>query len=197
MGETMSTTGHPRYTAVAITLHWLMAALLVGMIFMGWQMEDMREMALAGEMSFAEVQAYYNWHKTIGISLLVLALARLGWRLTHKVPPLPATMKPWEAIAARATHIAFYAVMIGMPLVGWLTASATNFPSYIANNPALELPHLPVPNEAYEPLGSIHSAGAWVILALLALHVGAALKHHFVNRDDVLTRMIPFLKTRV
>lgn len=192
-----TTTEKPRYTAVAIVLHWLMAAMLVGMIFMGWQMEDMRERALAGEMSFAEVQAYYNWHKTIGISLLVLALARLGWRFTHKVPPMPDTMKPWEKLAARSTHIAFYVIMIGMPLIGWLTASATNFPSYLANNQALELPHLPVSNDLYEPLGSVHSAGAWVIFALLALHVGAALKHHFLNRDDVLTRMIPFLKPRV
>lgn len=191
-----STTETPRYTAIAVLLHWLMAALLVGMIFMGWQMEDLRERALAGEMSFAEVQTWYNWHKTIGISLLVLALARLVWRLTHKAPPLPEGMKPWEAVAARATHIAFYAVMIGMPVGGWLTASATNFPSYIANNPALELPHLPVPNDLYETFGAMHSAGAWVILALLALHVGAALKHHFVNKDDVLTRMIPFLKPR-
>ncbi|KPP82495.1 MAG: cytochrome b561 [Oceanicaulis sp. HLUCCA04] len=187
----------PRYTTVAIVLHWLMALMLVGMILMGWRMEDMREMALSGELTFAEVQTYYNWHKTIGISLLVLALARLGWRLTHKVPPLPEGMKPWESIAARGTHIAFYVVMIAMPVGGWLTASATNFPSYIANNPALELPHLPVPDNLYETFGSMHSAGAWAIIALLALHVGAALKHHFVNRDDVLTRMIPFLKPRV
>lgn len=187
----------PRYTAVAIVLHWLMAVLILGMIFMGWRMEDMREMALAGEVSFADVQALYNWHKTIGISLLVLALARLGWRLTHKVPPLPGGMKAWERVAARISHVGFYVIMIGMPVGGWLTASATNFPSYIANNPALELPHLPVPNDLYETLGSLHGAGAWVIFAFLALHIGAALKHHFVNKDDVLTRMIPFLKARV
>lgn len=193
----MSTPEPARYTAVAITLHWLMAAALVGMIFMGWRMEDMRDLALAGDLTFAEVQTYYNWHKTIGISLLVLALARLGWRFTHKVPPMPDTMKPWEKLAARATHIAFYAVMIAVPIFGWLTASATNFPSYLANNPALELPHLPVSNDLYEPLGSIHGAGGWVIFALLALHAGAALKHHFINKDAVLTRMIPFLNPRV
>lgn len=193
----MSTPEPARYTAVAITLHWLMAAALVGMIFMGWRMEDMRDLALAGDLTFAEVQTYYNWHKTIGISLLVLALARLGWRFTHKVPPMPDTMKPWEKLAARATHIAFYAVMIAVPVFGWLTASATNFPSYLANNPALELPHLPVSNDLYEPLGSIHGAGGWVIFALLALHAGAALKHHFINKDAVLTRMIPFLNPRV
>lgn len=187
----------PRYTAVAIVLHWLMALMLVGMVFMGWRMEDMRDLALSGELTFAEVQTYYNWHKTFGISLLVLALARLGWRFTHKVPPMPDTMKPWEKLAARGTHIGFYVVMIAVPVFGWLTASATNFPSYIANNPALQLPHLPVPDTLYEPLGSIHGAGGWVIFGLLALHAGAALKHHFINKDDVLTRMIPFLKPRV
>lgn len=193
----MTTTETPRYTAIAIILHWLMAVLIIGMIFMGWRMEDMRDQALAGQMSFAEVQTFYNWHKTIGISLLVLALARLGWRLTHKAPPLPEGMKPWERAGARFTHIAFYVIMIGMPVGGWLTASATNFPTYLANIEGLELPHLPVPNDLYETLGSMHGAGAWVIFALLALHVGAAVKHHFVNKDDVLTRMIPFLKTRV
>ena len=187
----------PRYTIVAIALHWMMAAALVFMVFMGWRMEDMRDLALSGELTFAEVQTFYNWHKTFGISLLVLALARLGWRFTHKVPPLPDTMQPWEKLAARGTHIAFYVVMIAVPIFGWLTASATNFPSYIANNPALQLPHLPVPDTLYEPLGSIHGAGGWVIFGLLALHVGAALKHHFINKDDVLTRMIPFLKPRV
>lgn len=185
-----------RYTTVAIILHWMMAVMLVGMVFMGWRMEDMRDLALQGELTFAEVQAYYNWHKTIGISLLVLALARLGWRLTHPVPPMPETMKLWEKLAARAGHIGFYVVMIGIPVLGWLTASATNFPSYLANNPALELPHLSVPDEAYEPLGSLHGAGGWVIFGLLALHAGAALKHHFIDRDEVLTRMIPFLKPR-
>ncbi|MCC5981911.1 MAG: cytochrome b [Oceanicaulis sp.] len=192
-----STTETPRYTAVAIILHWLMAALIIGMIFLGWAMEGMREQALAGQMSFAEVQAFYNWHKTIGIGLLILALARLGWRLTHPVPPLPAGMKSWERVAARLSHTGFYVIMIAMPVGGWLTASATNFPSYIANNPALELPHLPVPNALYETLGAMHGAGAWVIFAFLALHIGAALKHHFGDRDDVLTRMIPFLKSRV
>ncbi|MGP1275410.1 MAG: cytochrome b [Caulobacterales bacterium] len=192
----MTTTEQSRYTTVAIVLHWMMAVMLVGMVFMGWRMEDMRDLALQGELTFAEVQAYYNWHKTIGISLLVLALARLGWRLTHPVPPMPETMKPWEKLAARAGHIGFYVVMIGIPVLGWLTASATNFPSYLANNPALELPHLPVPDEAYEPLGSLHGAGGWVIFGLLALHAGAALKHHFIDRDEVLTRMIPFLKPR-
>jgi cytochrome b561 len=183
-----------RYTAVAIGLHWIIAVLLVSMIFYGWWMEGLRERALAGEMTFAQVQGAYNWHKTAGMAVLVLSLVRLGWRLTHAVPPLPAHMKAYERAGARISHVGFYVLMIGMPLLGWLTASASDFPSLLLNNPGLPLPHLPVPNDLYETLSGLHGAGAWAILALLALHAGAALKHHILDRDDVLARMIPALR---
>jgi cytochrome b561 len=183
-----------RYTAVAIALHWIIAALLVSMIFYGWWMEGLRERALSGEMTFAQVQGAYNWHKTAGIAVLILSLVRLGWRLTHPVPPLPAHMKAYERAGARFSHAGFYVLMIGMPLLGWLTASASDFPSLMLNSPALPLPHLPVPNDLYEALSGLHGAGAWAIFALLALHAGAALKHHILDRDDVLARMIPALR---
>lgn len=186
-----------RYTRVAIVLHWLIAIMLVSMVFYGWWMEDLRELAFAGEVSFGDVQAAYNWHKTAGITILVLSLGRLAWRLTHRVPPLPVTMTRWEAFAARFTHVAFYAVMIGAPIGGYITASAygSSFPILLFNE--IGLPKLPVPQtEAFQGLaGSIHGAGGWVIFALLALHAGAALKHHFIDRDGVLKRMIPGLNT--
>ncbi|MEO1039304.1 MAG: cytochrome b [Pseudomonadota bacterium] len=184
-----------RYSTVAITLHWIIAVMLVSMVFYGWWMEGLRDLAVDGEISFAEVQSAYNWHKTAGITILILSLARLAWRLTHPAPALPAGMKPWERLGARFTHIAFYAVMIGAPIGGWVTASATNFPSKLFNIEGLLLPRLPVPqtDPFYELAGSLHGAGGWVILVLLALHVGAALKHHFINRDGVLARMIPGL----
>ena len=184
-----------RYTTVAITLHWVMAIMLVSMVFYGWWMEGLRDLALAGEMTFGEVQSAYNWHKTAGITILILSLARLAWRFTHPVPPMPAGTVAWQAFAARATHVAFYAVMIGAPIGGWVTASATQFPTHLFNVDALTLPRLPVPQTDgfYEFAGSIHGAGGWVILGLLALHVSAALKHHVLDRDGVLTRMIPGL----
>ncbi len=190
--------GHPesrRYTSVAIAFHWVIAVLLVGMVFYGWWMEGLRDAANEGEVSFATVQSAYNWHKTTGITILILSLARLGWRFTHKVPPLPAHMNGLERFAARFTHVGFYAVMIGAPIGGWVTASATNFPTHLFNVDALVLPRLPVPqsSEFYETAGSVHGAGGWVILILLTLHAGAALKHHFVDRDGVLQRMIPGL----
>lgn len=184
-----------RYTAVAIGLHWIIAALLVGMVFYGWWMEDLRDLANDGAVSFAYVIGAYNWHKTIGILILVLSLARLAWRLTHTPPALPAHMKPWETIIARFTHVAFYAVMIGVPVGGYVTASAfpDGFPILLFN--AIDLPKLPVPQtEAFQGFsGSAHGAGGWVILVLLALHAGGALKHHLINRDGVLQRMIPGL----
>lgn len=190
-----------RYTSVAIALHWLIAIALVGMVFFGWWMEDLREQLNTDAASFElfqQVQAAYNWHKTAGILILALSLARLGWRLTHPVPPLPSTMKPWEAFAARAVHVAFYALMIGAPIGGYVLASSfgDTFPILAFNNPEMALPKLPVPqtDEVQGMVGSAHSAGGWAILILLALHAGAALKHHFLDRDDTLARMLPFLK---
>ena len=184
-----------RYTTVAIILHWLIAAMLVSMVFVGWWMEDLRHALLEGTGSLTLTQAVYNWHKTAGLIILLLSLARLAWRLTHKAPPLPEGMKPWERFAAQFTHIAFYGVMIGAPIMGWITASASSFPSKLFNLDGFLLPHLPVPQtESFASLaGSVHGAAGWVILILLALHAGAALKHHILDRDGVLTRMIPGL----
>ncbi|MFW6413570.1 MAG: cytochrome b [Oceanicaulis sp.] len=184
-----------RYSAVAIAFHWTIAFLLVGMVFYGWWMEGLREGLGTGETTFEQVGAAYNWHKTVGILILLLSLGRLAWRLTHKPPALPAHMKTWERYFARFTHVAFYAVMIGVPLGGYVAASAFGdaFPILLFNE--IALPKLPVPQtsdfQAFS--GSAHGAGGWVILVLLALHAGGALKHHFLDRDGVLTRMIPGL----
>lgn len=185
-----------RYTGVAIALHWLIAVLLVGMVFFGWYMEGVRDALLAGDATLDEVRQVYNAHKTTGVLVLLLSLGRLGWRLTHTPPGLPAGMKSWERQAARFTHAAFYVLMIGMPLMGWITASASEQPSWLFNNPDLVLPRLPVPQEEgfFGVAGSIHGAGGWAILVLLGLHVAAALKHQFYDRDGLLRRMIPFLK---
>lgn len=179
---------------MSIAFHWTIAALLVGMVFYGWWMEGLRDQIGSG-VSVGSVQTAYNWHKTIGIVILILSLARLGWRLAHPVPPLPGHMAPWEKGLARFTHIGFYAIMIGVPLAGYVTASAFGdlFPIKLFD--AIELPKLPVPQtEDFQgTAGSIHGASGWVILGMLALHAGGALKHHVLDRDGVLNRMIPGL----
>lgn len=194
-------TSQTRYSTVAMTLHWMLAFLLVGMVFFGWQADDARGALRAGDgsVTIEEVRFLFNWHKTVGLLVLVLSLVRLGWRLTHKAPPLPEGMKPIEKTIAKAAHWGFYALMIGLPLGGWLAASTSSGADagLLFNNPSLPIPALTGPNEAlHETAGFMHSKGAWALLILLGLHVLAGLKHHFVDRDDVLTRMIPFLKPK-
>lgn len=183
------------YTGVAIVLHWLIAVMLISTVFYGWWMNDLRAAAFNGEASISSVQTAFNWHKTSGIAILILSLIRLAWRFTHPVPAIPAGTPGWQAFAARFTHVAFYVAMIGIPIGGYVAAS-----SYSAGFPILlfdqiEMPKLPVPRtEEFQALsGSLHGRGGWVILSLLALHAGAALKHHVLDRDGVLQRMIPGL----
>lgn len=185
-----------RYSHIAITLHWVIAILLVGMVFYGWYMEGVRDALFAGDATLEDVRSVYNTHKTVGLVILVLSLGRLAWRLTHPVPAMPEGMKPWERMAAHATHWTFYAIMIGMPIGGWVAASSSEEPSWLLNNPDLVLPRLPVPQSEgfHELAGSAHGAGGWVILILLGLHVAAALKHQFLDGDNLLARMLPFLK---
>lgn len=188
-----------RYTTVAITLHWVIAILILMMIFIGWQAEDLRDALFAGDpdVDIQTVALVYNWHKTWGLIILALSLARLGWRLVHPAPPLPGGMAPWERFAAKATHWGFYALMIGMPLGGWVTASASGIPGFLFNVESLPIPAIAPESEGlHDATSRAHSAGAWAILVLLALHIGAALKHHFINRDDVLSRMIVFIRPK-
>ena len=110
----------PRYSAVAVALHWVIALCILSMIPMGWWM------TAAIEQPGSQAAAYrlFQLHKSIGFLILALTLVRIVWRLTHRPPALPAGMKRWEAFAAHATHAAFYALMLGLPLTGWLYVSA-------------------------------------------------------------------------
>ena len=185
--------GGGRYSAVSIVLHWTIAAAILGQIVLGWRMTDMDE----GLAQFERFQL----HKSLGITILLLSLLRLVWRLTHPAPPLPDHMGRWEKVFARATHVGFYVGMIGMPLLGWALVSASpyNIPTLVWD--AIPWPHLPVlagldedaKEDLAESLAEIHSKGAWFILGLLALHVAGALKHHFLDRDTVLWRMLPIV----
>jgi cytochrome b561/polyisoprenoid-binding protein YceI len=177
------------YTAVAKALHWLIALLIIGMLAVGWIMNSLPN----GTEKFA----LFQWHKSFGITVLLLSLARLAWRLTHPAPPLPLDMPGWERFAARATHVLFYILIITMPLLGWVMVSASKMGLPTILFGLIPWPHLPVipelPNK--EHIGHIASVGhnflAYTIAGLLVLHVGAALKHHFIEGDDILTRMAP------
>jgi len=134
-------------------------------------------------------------HESLGMIILGLGVLRLMWRLANPPPPFPAPMPRWERVVARATHIILYALLIAMPLIGWMMISTMPhnalffglFP--IPNLPVL--PELPNKKNIRAILENIHWALAWVIVGFTALHAGAALKHHFLERDDILLRMTP------
>lgn len=141
----------------------------------------------------------YQLHKSFGIMVLILSIMRLLWRLGHKPPPLPEGMKSWEIAAAKFTHIAFYLVMIGMPLLGWAMVSASPLPiptKLFWIIPWPDLPFIPESRELEGVFKGLHENIGKLTIALILLHVGAAFKHHFVNKDNVLARMAPWVKLR-
>lgn len=195
MAEATTTTGAAetlRYTSVAVALHWLIAALIIGQIVGGIAMTNLADSPVKFDL--------YQFHKTFGLLVLMLSLARLTWRLVNP-PPAPAPMPAWQQVCAQAVHYAFYALMIIIPLTGWLMVSASprGVPTLLFNTAALPWPHLPVVHglsdaggEAVQTLfKEMHEVLAFLTVGLLALHVGAALKHQFVERDQLMARMAP------
>ncbi|MEQ1810924.1 MAG: YceI family protein [Terricaulis sp.] len=194
-----------RYTAVAIVLHWAIAVAILFMIPMGlW----MHESAEHGDVS-AQLFRAYQLHKSIGLTVLALSLVRLAWRLMNPPPPLPEHMPGWERLIAKATHWAFYALMIGLPLTGWLYVSAgwsihDEAPLPVATHwfGLFEVPSLfglnqaglDVREDAAEAALRAHAYLGYGALGLAALHVLAALKHHLFDKDEVLAHMVPGLR---
>jgi len=175
-----------RYSTVSILLHWTIFVLIFANATFGGWME---------EAPPAEKLGYYQLHKSVGITVLLLSLIRLGWRIAHPWPVLPGDMAMWERILARGTHVLFYILMIGAPLLGWAAASASGAPE-VPLYGAVPAPNLPVPEgeDLSETLGGIHKAMVKGIYVVLGLHVLGALKHHFYDKDEVLHRMLPLFR---
>jgi cytochrome b561 len=177
------------YGVVAVVLHWLLAALIVVAFFVGLSMVD---------LPFSPRRfRLFNWHKWLGIGALILSAARLVWRASgHPPPPLPAGTPAWQRSAYRATHLVFYALFFVVPLLGWAYTSAVGVPVVFLG--VLPLPDF-VPrdkalgDEIFKPL---HEAGSWLLAAIVVVHVAAAFKHHFVERDGLLARMWPWWPSR-
>jgi cytochrome b561 len=168
-----------RYTAVAIGLHALLALAIVGSLVVGLYMTG---------LPFSPTRLkLYNWHKWAGVSILVLSAIRLLWRLTHRPPPdLP--MSAWQQRAAHAAHLLMYLLFFAVPLMGWAYSSAAGFPIVLFG--VLPLPDfVPVNRELADALKPWHGWLAKGLAAVVLLHVAAALKHHFVDRDGLLKRM--------
>jgi cytochrome b561 len=170
-----------RYTRTAIALHWLLALAIVGSFGMGVYMTDL-------PVSPQRLKLY-NWHKWAGICILSLSALRLLWRLTHR-PPADVAMPAWQQRAAHAVHGLLYLLFFAVPLAGWAYSSAAGFPVVVFG--VLPLPDFVSPDKALaEALKPLHKILAFALAALVLAHVGAALKHHFVDRDGLLGRMRP------
>ncbi len=170
-----------RYSVAAITLHWLLAALLAGQLGLGWRLEDMGQ----GAAAFAAFQL----HKSIGIAILLLSCARLGLRLAVPPPP-PLPDKAVNLWLAKGVHWLFYLVMIGGPLTGWIVASTARIKVPTLVFGVLPWPHLPLGRGWLEPAEALHGALGWLLAGLLVLHVAGALRHHWL-REDLIGRMLP------
>ncbi|WP_156679576.1 cytochrome b [Sphingomonas profundi] len=173
--------GQGRYTRVAIWLHWIIAALVLFNLLSGL-LHDYAPKGLP----------LIPWHKGIGIAVLFLSLARLGWRLAHRPPPLPP-MPRWQVGTAHALHWLFYLLIVLMPLSGWVFSSTAVTRRPLTFLGLFDIPYLPLPQspDGGAPAHTFHVYAGWIMAALVALHIAAALKHHFVDRDRTLARMLP------
>jgi cytochrome b561 len=174
-----------RWGHVAQFLHWLIVVLIVIQVILANIAEDlplgMKKLAM------------YARHKSVGITILGLAVIRLLWRWANPTPELPTTLKPYERALAGLTHFGLYLILFVMPITGWMMTSARGFP--VSWFGFFQLPDFVPKNDAlYNAMKETHDTLALVLYAIVTLHVLAALKHHFFLKDDVLRRMLPFTK---
>jgi cytochrome b561 len=179
-----SDTVAPRFTNTAVALHWLAALLIFCAFPLGLYMADL-------PLSPTKLRLF-SYHKWIGMTVLFLSVARIAWLAGHRAPPLPETMSVLQRRAAHGLQHTLYVLLFAVPITGWLMSSAKGF--QVVYLGVLPLPDLIGKNkELGEILEGVHEALNWLLLSLFVLHVAAALKHHFVERDDILTRMAPWL----
>ena len=185
MSPTPAPDSRSSYTRVAIGLHWLIGFAIIGSFSVGLYMVDL-------PVSPQKLKIY-SWHKWAGVTIFMFVVLRLGWRLLHRPPELPATMPAWQRNIAGATHILLYLLMFAVPISGWLMSSAKGFQTVWFG--VLPLPDLlDKDKELGDLLLQLHVLLNFSMAALVCVHVGAALKHHFFDRDEVLARMIPLLR---
>jgi cytochrome b561 len=175
-----------RWGAVSQLLHWLIVALIIVQITLASMADDLplgvKKLALLAR------------HKSFGITILGLAVLRLLWRWMNPTPPLPNTLKPYERVLASFTHAGLYILLFALPLTGWMMSSARRFA--VSWFGFIQLPDfVPQSKPLYDAMLETHETLVWVLYVIVALHVLGALKHHFMLKDNVLRRMLPFTKT--
>lgn len=170
------------YDPVAKAFHWLVVALVAAQLVIA--------LVLPALLPASAEEAITAWHLSVGSTILLVMLLRLAWRLTHTPPPAPADLPPALRLLARATHWAFYAVLIVLPLLGWTAANAYGATPHLLG--LIPLPALVSPDKAFaETIGAVHATVALSLTGLIALHVSGALYHALVKRDGVMGRMLP------
>jgi cytochrome b561 len=169
-----------RYTIVAVVLHWFLAVVIVLGFLIGLQMSDEPPSPLRVR--------WINYHKWIGVTILGLSVLRLLWRFSHPPPTLPESMQAWQRIASNWVHRALYLFFFIVPVAGWAYSSALGF--HVVYLGLIPLPDLAPKDKALaDVLIQVHATLAWTLAALVGLHVAAALKHHFLDKDGLLARM--------
>jgi cytochrome b561 len=178
-----------RYGKVAMAFHWVIAVLIVLNFLSAWAAQD-QPRAVATQIM--------GNHKAFGLTILALSVLRIAWRFVHRPPPLSEQLKAWEAAVAKVTHTLFYFLMIAIPLAGWAMVSSAGGGKPVSVFGRFDVPALPFAHDkaTADTFHDVHETLAALMLLLLALHVGAALKHQFVDRDTTLARMVPFLSRR-
>ena len=183
---TAKSTDVGRYSTVAIVLHWLLGLSIFALFALGIYMQ---------ELPFSPTRLkLYNYHKWAGITFLILTVLRLLWRFTHRPPALPKAieqaMPSWQTKVYHATHHALYLLFFAVPLIGWAYSSAAGFPVVLFG--VIPLPDLlAVDKEFAKQIKELHEVSAFALMALALLHIGAALKHQFIDRDNLVSRMLP------
>ena len=184
----MQAQSREHYTRVAVALHWIIALLMIPMVLFGEEMMEIeREAGGAAETLFKP-----SLHVTLGVTILILSVARLVWRIANPPPAYPSQMKSWEVTLAKLTVVLFYALMLGLPFSGWFALAGE-----IARHPEMAqisvfgFFHMPVAPSLGLPARAMHGLGSNIAMALIGLHILAALKHQFMDDVDSFGRMRP------
>ncbi|MBA2711558.1 MAG: cytochrome b [Tatlockia sp.] len=168
-----------RYGIIAIALHWVIAAFMIGLTGLGIYMVSL-------PINLEKLKLY-GWHKEYGFFLLLLVIIRLIWRLTNKTPVL--SINAWEVLAARIVHWSFYGFMLTLPITGWLLTSAAGLPASFFG--FITLPNLIAPdNQLMQVFQETHKWLGYVLIGFIICHTAAALKHHYIDKDNILMRII-------
>ena len=174
-----------RYSNVNVGFHWVTVALVLFQLWLGFSFADMAQ--------GPERANLFTWHRTIGATILLVVLARLTYRLTNPPPPYPPELPRWERVAGTWNHRLFYVLLIAMPIGGVIAVSGLSPEPTISLLGGITIPKIPgISKELGGLAGDVHSAAAWALVALILLHVAAALKHQFFDRNRASGRMPPF-----